>query len=204
MFYIHFSEFKEYKTVIYQEGLKLRNNPLFIREKSDLKVENYYLGAPLPQVLVDAVNNVLIRYCEYNLPDPITMSFLISNLIYQGWKHMDEDWSDYYVIIVNGKPTVFKNTHPSFQELAAFDGEFAKCCYQLKWNEYDREHWFTLIENVLFHYLMGDIFEEFFNGNAKNLPLYIHFRLNDDVLTIYYQLYDIKSGINAPSIVPKR
>ncbi len=205
MYYIHFSEFERYKRKIALAAINLLDNPSFRRKKPDWLIENYYQGKYIPQELVEAVNAVLQSRGVDTPLDYNTMGFLVSDLVYQGWEHDLEEWSDYYVMfdcIVNGKPIVFRNTHPSYQELASFDSEFARCCNQLNWNDYDREFWRTLIENVLSHYLMGDIFEELFNGNAKNLPSYIRNRLNDDVITIYFELYGMKSGVDNPLHCP--
>ena len=172
MLFFHFSEFSNYKPEIAAAFSKLIIAPNFKLVKPVCLADNYYQGSPLPRSLEYAINHKLACRGEKTPFDYNTMSFLISDLIYEGWTHYKENWKDYYIIdhcIVNGKPFVFKNTHPTLQELTAFDSSFVEVLSRLSKSKTDKGIAYCLIQNVIAHYLMGPIFDYYFAGDADCL-----------------------------------
>ena len=185
MLTIHFSEFNSdyYKNALSQATAELMQNPNFVLKKPVCLTDSYYQGAPLPQIIVDRVNEVIGNYGFTPPLDYYSMSFLISDLIYEAWIHKDENWDDYCVIygyIVNGQPYVFRYTHPTMEELAAYQSKWIDECYVLIRLYVEEEYGIELIENVIAHYTMGDIFDTYFNGDIENLPPYLDDNMNED------------------------
>lgn len=197
MYYIHFSELKQYKLDIFKEGLKLYVNEAFdYKTKYGWYNNNYYHETPPPLVLINAVHSVLKKRGIAIPLDYDTLSFLISDLVYEGWKHSYENWGDYIILdnyIINDKPIVIYDTHPSLQDLEAFDNGFTGYWLQLDWDGYDDERLRNLIENALLSYLMGETFDKYFNGNSDNLPSFIHDRLYRDYTKISGELWIMKN-----------
>lgn len=193
MFTIHFSEFNSdyYKEALSQATAELMQNPNFVLKKPISFADNYYQGTPLPQKIVDRVNEVIAYYGMTPPLDYNTMSFLISDLIYESWMHKDENWDDYCIVyghIVNGQPFVFRYTPPTMQELKVFQSKWIKECKVLIREYADEYYGIHLIENVMMSYLMGPIFDTYFHGDADELPQYFEERINDDASKIYYEL----------------
>ena len=97
---------------------------------------------------------------------------------------MDEDWTDYFVYYnctMNGKPFVFKNTHPTLSELGGIDLFYVKDSngkMRLK------NHLDFMIKNLIARYIMGHIFDSCFNGNSNNLPPYIESHIMLDFINV--------------------
>lgn len=193
MLTIHFSEFNSdyYKQALSQATAELMQNPNFMLKKPISFADNYYQGSPLPQIIVNRVNEVIAYYGMTPPLDYNTMSFLISDLLYEAWNHKDENWDDYCVIygyIVNGQPYVFRYTHPTMEELAAFQSKWIEECTVLIRQYVEEEYGIELIEKAIAHYTMGDFFDTYFNGDIDNLPPYLYDNMNDDASDIYYKL----------------
>lgn len=196
MFVVHFSELKQYKHDIYQAGLKLLSNPIFREEKEDWQIVNYYQdGTPLPQVLVDAVKEVIKRRNIITPLDYNTMCFIISSVVYEGCKHLGEFWDDYYILdnyIVNGNPLIFKYSHVSLLDLQIFDGRFFNHCFTFYLESTEKEELCHVIQGIIISYLTRDVFDNHFQIDVTSLPLHVRSRLEKDANDIYTELLEKK------------
>jgi len=156
--------------------------------------DNYFQGKPLPQKIVNVINEKIGKY-YLNAPlDYNTLSFMISDLMYEGWMHQYENWREYFIVYeicdVNGDPFVFKNTHPSPEELDAFYGNLIE--------EYKRFIHIGICDNcilyvlkcILARYFLGDIFDCYFLGSCDNLPNDVSYCMDKEAKRIYVDLWN--------------
>ena len=192
---IYFFElyYEPYKSALLQATAEMMQNPAFELKKPVNLADNYFQGKPLPELVVRGVNEVLQDNGFTPTLDYDTMSFMISDMMYEGWMHKDEEWKDYFVVhecTINGQPYIFKYTHPTLKELRAFQSDWVKDCKTLIRLNADEETGFYLIENVIARYYLGGVFDLCFNGDADNLPLRMERTFNGEAYDIYYELMD--------------